>query len=128
MARCVAPGGVLYVTVTNGQLLMSLYTWAERVGIRVRASAWEYSRASARLATGRPEDGFGVPTLSTWRYVHLTPYLARSQWPWLRMFPWSLLNGLLRRFAPSFGFAWQPPLRHMDTTHTAPNKEPRIRY
>ena len=111
MARCVAPGGVLCVTVTNGKLLTSLYRFVTRVGIRVRASWWEYSLSSLRLAAGRPEAGFGVPALAAWRYIHLTPHLARSQWPWLRLLPFLLVDWCMRRFAPSFGFAWQRPLQ-----------------
>ena len=109
MARCVAPGGVLYVTVTNGRLLTPLYTWIERLGVHVRASAWAYSVSSLRLTEAEPEAGFSVPALATWRYIHLTPYLARSQWSWLRLLPWPSLNWCMHYFAPSLGFAWQRP-------------------
>jgi SAM-dependent methyltransferase len=111
MARCVTPGGLLYVTVTNGKLLIPLYRFVTRLGIGVRPSWWEYGLSSLRLAAERPEDGFGVPTLTAWRYIHLTPYLARSQWPWLRALPFPLVDRGMRRFAPSFGFAWQRPLQ-----------------
>jgi ubiquinone/menaquinone biosynthesis C-methylase UbiE len=110
MARCVAPGGVLYVTVTNGRLLTPLYTWVERLGVHVRASAWAYSVSSLRLTEAEPEAGFSVPALATWRYIHLTPYLARSQWAWLRLLPWPYLNWCMHYFAPSLGFAWQRPI------------------
>jgi len=110
MARCVAPGGVLYVTVTNGRLLTPLYTWVERLGMHVRASAWAYSVSSLRLTEAEPEAGFSVPALATWRYIHLTPYLARSQWSWLRLLPWPYLNWCMHYFAPSLGFAWQRPI------------------
>jgi SAM-dependent methyltransferase len=110
MARCVAPGGVLYVTVTNGKLLTSLYKFIARFGVRVRVSWWAYSLSCLHLAKGRPDKGFGVPALTMWRYTHLTPYLACSQWPWLRFLPFPLLNWCMRRFAPSFGFAWQRPI------------------
>ena len=111
MARCVAPGGVLYVTVTNGKLLIPLYRFVTKLGIGVRPSWWEYSLSSLRLATERPEEGFGVPTLAAWRYIHLTPYLARSQWSWLCVLPFPLVDWSMRRFAPSFGFAWERPLQ-----------------
>ena len=119
MARCVAPGGVLCVTVTNGKLLTSLYTCVTRFGIRVRPSAWEYSRSSLRLAAGRPEEGFAMLTLAAWRYTHLTPYLARSQWRWLRLLPRPVLDWLTRRFAPSFGFAWQRPMQGVEVRYAA---------
>jgi ubiquinone/menaquinone biosynthesis C-methylase UbiE len=111
MARCVAPGGVLYVTVTNGKLLIPLYRFVTKLGIGVCPSWWEYGLSSLRLATERPEEGFGVPTFAAWRYIHLTPYLAHSQWSWLRVLPFSLVDWGMRRFAPSFGFAWQRPLQ-----------------
>ena len=93
MARCVTPGGLLYVTVTNGKLLIPLYRFVTRLGIGVRPSWWEYSLSSLRLAAERPEDGFGVPTLTARRYIHLTPYLARSQWSWLRALPFPSWTG-----------------------------------
>jgi ubiquinone/menaquinone biosynthesis C-methylase UbiE len=110
MARCVAPGGILYVTVTNGRFLTPLYTLIERLGWRVRASAWAYSVSSLRLTEAQSKAGLSVPALATWRYIHLTPYLARSQWSWLRLLPLSYLNWCMRSFAPSLGFAWQRPL------------------
>jgi SAM-dependent methyltransferase len=109
MARCVAPGGILYVTVTNGRLLVPLYRVAERAGTRIRADWWAYARASLGLMNAGPERGLGVRALAGWRYVHLTPYLARGQWPWLRSLPLSWLDRALSRLAPSFGFAWQRP-------------------
>jgi len=111
MARCVAPGGVLYVTVTNGKLLMPWYRFVARLGIHVRPSWWEYGLSSLRLAAERPEEGFGVPALTAWRYIHLTPYLARSQWRWLRLLPFPIVDWCMRHCAPSFGFAWQRPLQ-----------------
>jgi SAM-dependent methyltransferase len=107
MARCVAPGGVLYVTITHGRLLLPLFGWLERLGYRVAHSQWDYARASLRPVAGRPEAGFGVAALAGWRYVHLTPHLARSQWPWLHALPYAVLDRVLRRCAPSFGHAWQ---------------------
>jgi len=109
MARCVASGGVLYITVTNGRFLLPLYNLAERLGRRIPASSYAYARASLPITNRAPEHGLGVRSLTGWRYVHLTPYLARSQWPWLRFVPFPLLDWLLSRLAPSFGFAWQRP-------------------
>jgi SAM-dependent methyltransferase len=109
MARCVAPGGVLYITVANGRFLLLLYSVAERFGRRIRVSWREYARASLPMTERAPEQGLGVDALAGWRYVHLTPHLARSQWPWLRLVPLSLLDWLVSRVAPSFGFAWQRP-------------------
>lgn len=111
MARCVAPGGLLYVTVTNARVLLPLYRCAERLGYRVRQACWEYARLSMRLADAHPEDGFQVPGLTGWRYLHLTPYLLCSQWAWCRCLPLPCLDWLTSRFAPSFGFAWQRPLK-----------------
>jgi len=111
MARCVAPGGILYVTVTNSRLVLPLYRAAERLGYQVRQACWDYARLSLRLTEGRPEDGFRVPALAGWHYVHLTPYLICSQWSWCRLLPPACLDWLARRVAPSFGFAWQRPLR-----------------
>ena len=56
MARCVTPGGLLYVTVTNGKLLIPFSLLVTRLGIGVRPSWWEYSLSSLRLAAERPED------------------------------------------------------------------------
>ena len=110
LARCVAPGGLLYITVTNARLLLPLYRLAERTGCQIRQACWEYARLSLRLGEACPEDGFRVPGLAGWRYLHLTPYLLRSQWSWCCLLPLSYLDWLTRRFAPSFGFAWQRPM------------------
>ena len=107
MARCVAPGGVLYVTVTNSRFLLRLFRLAECLGYKVARSQWAYAQASMRLAAWEPQLGFGVPSLAGWHYVHLTPYLICSQWPWLRAVPLPLLDWLARRLAPSFGYAWR---------------------
>ncbi|MGE3540972.1 MAG: class I SAM-dependent methyltransferase [Candidatus Tectimicrobiota bacterium] len=112
MSRCVAPGGLLYITVTNARLLLPLYKLAEQAGYQVRQACWDYARLSLRLADGRPEEGFCVPGLAGWRYIHLTPHLLRSQWSWCRWLPLGCLDHLTRRFAPSFGFAWQRPLHN----------------
>jgi len=128
MARCVAPGGMLYVTVTNSRILLPLYRLAERLGYQVRRTWWEYARLSMRLAESRPEDGFSVPTLAGWCYIHLTPYLICSQWPWLRLLPRPVLDWLTRRFAPSFGFAWQRPIQGVEARYAAESKGPRGCY
>ncbi|HXQ23441.1 MAG TPA: methyltransferase domain-containing protein [Candidatus Acidoferrales bacterium] len=109
MTRAVAPGGVLYVTLANSRLLLPSYRLVERFGGRVRQTWWEYARACQRLSTDRASAGFGVPALAGWRYVDVTPYLARSHWSWVRVVPLSLLRAALSRLAPSFGFAWQRP-------------------
>jgi ubiquinone/menaquinone biosynthesis C-methylase UbiE len=109
MARCVAPGGILYLTVTHSQLLLPLYRLAELLGCTIRHNRWAYARSSRGLSNLRPREGFGIPSLAAWHYVHITPYLARSQWPWLRLLPGPVLDWLMRQCAPSFGHAWQRP-------------------
>jgi SAM-dependent methyltransferase len=109
MARCVAPGGALYVTVANGRMLVPMYTVLERLGRSVRPVAWAYARACTRLAAWGPENGFDIAALRGWQYVHVSPYLARGTWPWLRSVPLPLLDAVCRRVAPAFGFAWRRP-------------------
>lgn len=115
MARCVAPGGALYLTVANSPLLVRLYNVVERLGHRVRADHWQYARASLSLFDSPPEHGFDVPALVGWRHFDITAPLARSAYPWLCAVPRRLLAPLVRRIAPSFGFAWQRPAeqRHL---------------
>ena len=109
MARCVAPGGVLYVTITNGKLLLPLYTLARKIGVRIPASWQTYARNSAPLSREHPERGFDLPALRGWAYIHLTPHLMRSAWPFLRFAPFPLLNGAARLLSPTFGYAWRRP-------------------
>jgi SAM-dependent methyltransferase len=106
MARCVAPGGVLYVTVANSRFLLPLYRTAGWLGYSVPEGFIAYARACARLQ-GRLENGFGVESLRTWRAVDVTPHLARVQLSMAT--PLWLLRPVAARLAPSFGFAWQRP-------------------
>ncbi|RME50880.1 MAG: class I SAM-dependent methyltransferase [Caldilineae bacterium] len=109
MARCVAPGGGLYVTLTNGKLLLPLYAFARRVGVSVPASWQAYARNSAPLAGEHPERGFDLPALRGWQFVDLTPHLIRATSPPLRLVPLPLLGWVARRLSPTFGFAWRRP-------------------
>ena len=108
MAACVNPGGILYVTVTNGRLLCPVYKWAQRLGRPVPESWWHYARASTAIQNGNPQTGFDLPALQGWRFIHLSPQLLRSSWPWLPL-PTKVLDFLLSLFSPTFGFAWQRP-------------------
>ena len=108
MARCVAPGGVLYVTMTNGKTLTRWYSFANNVGIRVHAGWWFYAKSSLRLL-GLPARGFGLDVFQGWRYVNVTPHLARATLPISCAVPVPLLAWLLKWIAPSFAYAWQRP-------------------
>src|SRR5262249_44896251 len=121
MARCVAPGGVLYVTVTNGRLLMPWYRFVARLGIHVRPSWWAYGLSSLRLPVARPGWGFGVPAVPAWRSLRLTPYLTRSQWCGWRHLAFPIVDWCMRRFALSFGFAWQRPLQDVEMQYAPQN-------
>jgi SAM-dependent methyltransferase len=109
MARCVAPGGVLYVTVTNGAVLRPLYALARSLGRHVPDNWRAYAQASLRLRDGRPETGFGVRALSGWRHVDVTAHLLAASSPWLGRLPLGAVARVLRPIVPSFGFAWQRP-------------------
>ena len=109
MAECVAPGGVLYVTVTNGKLLVPLYNLFEKLGVRVEEGWWHYAQSSLRFASLSASDGFRLMALHGWRHVAVTPYLARAQCALLRFVPIFALSWLLQYAAPSFGYAWQRP-------------------
>jgi SAM-dependent methyltransferase len=106
MARCVAPGGVLYITVANSRFLLPLYRVARWLGRPVPASFIAYARACARLRGGL-KDGFGVASLHAWRAVDITPHLALGQLSLAA--PLWLVRPITARVAPSFGFAWQRP-------------------
>lgn len=109
MARCVRRGGVLYVTFTNGPWLLRVYALVRRLGLRVPPSWQRYAEMSVRFARESPHDGMGVFALRGWRFVDVTPYLAQAHWRVLRILPRAFLSWLTRRFAPSFGYAWQKP-------------------
>ena len=108
MAQCVAPGGVLYVTMTNGKTLARLYTGVEKIGIRVRNGSRFYAQSSLRFV-GSPGDGFGITGVRGWQFVNVTPHLIRANLPFLRVIPLSILTRIFTLFAPSFGFAWRRP-------------------
>ena len=91
MARCVTPGSLLYVTVTNGKLLIPLYRFVTRLGIGVRPSWWEYGLSSLRLAAERPGwlwsahshslalySPDAMPALSQWSWLPCTPIPPRG--------------------------------------------------
>ena len=108
MGRCVAPSGILYVTIVNGRLLLRLYAIARKLGFPIRENWWAYAtKANASLKVLIPEDGMGVLKMMNWRFVDVTPYLVQSQWPWSRLMPISFLRWIMRFIAPSYGYAWQ---------------------
>ena len=110
MAQCVAPGGVLYVTITNGRELVPLYALLKKIGVEIGDGQRRYAKSSLRIAQFSAEDGFGIDALRGWRYVNITPHLARARLPILCPVPISVLAWILEYLAPSFGRAWQRPL------------------
>lgn len=106
MAECVSPGGVLYVTMTNGKTLSPFYSVLTKLGLRVETSWWHYAQSSLRFTAWSPADGFGIAALSGWRYVNVTPYLARASLPVMRALPLAVLSALVKYGASSFGHAW----------------------
>jgi SAM-dependent methyltransferase len=109
MARCVAPNGVLCINVTNGVLLQSLYRLAEYFGKAIPGNWRFYARASTPIVQSKLNDDYHMNGLEGWHYIHLTPYIIRSQFPIMRYFPISLLDIVSRRLAPTFVHAWQRP-------------------
>ena len=107
MAECVAGGGVLYVTMSNGRWLTRAYEAAERMGKSVRASSWHYARASLKFPLEQAADGFGLRALEDWHFVDVTPYLARAAYGTLRGLPMSVTSRMVSVVSPSFAFAWQ---------------------
>ncbi|HLO30013.1 MAG TPA: methyltransferase domain-containing protein [Anaerolineales bacterium] len=108
MGRCVAPGGMLYVTIVNGKLLLKIYSIGETLGFRIREDWWLYAHnAQTNFNTPRPDEGLGILNMSEWRFIDVTPYLLQSQWTWTRLIPMPLLARLTQRIAPSYGYAWQ---------------------
>lgn len=110
MARCVAPGGVLYLTMANAAVLLPFYRMRRALALLIHPSSVKYAENSGEILQYRPERGFGLPCLANWRYIHITPHLLHSQFSVLRFVPASLLGWVARCVAPSFGFAWQRPL------------------
>jgi demethylmenaquinone methyltransferase/2-methoxy-6-polyprenyl-1,4-benzoquinol methylase len=109
MARCVAEGGLLCVTVTNGPLLKKVYALAEFFGGRIRESWWAYAEASSPIIADWPEKGYNIPALAGWCYVHLTPFLVRGRFILLRALPVSMLRALSRRLSPTHVHIWIKP-------------------
>ncbi len=110
MAECVAPGGVLCVTVNNGTLLNPLYSILEKIGVRIPESWWLYAKSSLRFAHYRADEGLGVDVLKEYNYTDLTPWLARVSYPILSLIPVPILGWLLQKLAPSLGHAWRHPI------------------
>jgi len=109
MARCVAPGGILSINVTNGIILRPLYRFAEGLGKKIPESWWHYVRASEPIVRENPAEGYGISELSEWHYVHLTSFMIRSQSLILRGLPFSWISRISMRFSPTFVHAWQRP-------------------
>ncbi|MGZ6249195.1 MAG: class I SAM-dependent methyltransferase [Syntrophales bacterium] len=109
MTRCVAPGGLLCITVTNGPLLKKIYALVEFVGGHIRESWWAYARASSPIVAESPERGFNLPALAGWRYVHLTPFLVRRKFQFIGMLPFAVLNTISFRLSPTQVHIWIKP-------------------
>jgi ubiquinone/menaquinone biosynthesis C-methylase UbiE len=110
MTRCVAPGGLLCITVTNGPLLKKIYTLAEFMGGRIRESWWAYAEASSPIVSNWPERGFNISALNGWRYVHLTPFVILGKFPFFGALPFTLLNAISHRLSPTHVHIWIKPL------------------
>lgn len=112
MARCVAPGGLLCITVTNGPLLKTIYTLAEFAGWHIRESWWAYAEASLPIVADSPERGFNISALAGWRYVDLTPFSVRGRFIICRAFPLSMVKALSRRLSPTHVHIWIRPMEN----------------
>jgi SAM-dependent methyltransferase len=110
LAECVAPGGILYMTVTNGKSLEPFYAFAGKLRRPIDQGSLAYAKSSLRIAERDASLGFGLEGLRDWHFVDATPYLARAQFPILRYMPISLLSRFLRLVAPSFAYAWRRQL------------------
>lgn len=110
MAQCVAEGGVLYITMTNGRRLAQWYRLGNLFGIRVSDAAWHYVRSSVRFSFERVQHGFDLGALEGWEYTNMTPYLGRTVYPVLRMLPLGVAAVLLDAAAPSLAYAWRKPV------------------
>ena len=109
MTRCVAPGGLLCITVTNGPLLKKIYALVEFLGGHIRESWWAYAKASSSIVAESPERGLNIPALAGWRYVHLTPFLIRRKFQFIGMFPFAVLNAISYRLSPTQVHIWIKP-------------------
>jgi ubiquinone/menaquinone biosynthesis C-methylase UbiE len=109
MTRCVAPGGLLCITVTNGPLLKKIYAFVEFVGGHIRESWWAYARASSPIVAESPERGFNIPALAGWRYIHLTPFVSRRKFQFLGVLPFAVLNAISYRLSPTQVHIWIKP-------------------
>jgi len=109
MTRCVAPGGLLCITITNGPLLKKVYALAEFAGGHIRKSWWAYARASSPLVSAWLERGFNIPALAGWRYLHLTPFVIRGKFPFSVVLPFAVLNAISYRLSPTHVHIWIKP-------------------
>ncbi|MFQ5455908.1 MAG: class I SAM-dependent methyltransferase [Nitrospirota bacterium] len=109
MACCVSPGGLLYLTVTNGITLLPIYTLLSKIGLHISPASLEYAKASISIMQEDPGDGFGLSSLKGWTFFNITPYLAYNQFSIFRLIPIGLLNRLMSCLSPSLGYAWRRP-------------------
>jgi SAM-dependent methyltransferase len=110
MTRCITPGGLLCITVTNGPLLKKVYALAEFVGWRIRESWRAYATASSPIVADLPERGFNIPALAGWGYVHLTPFVIRGEFPFSGALPFAALNAISYRLSPTHVHIWIKPM------------------
>jgi ubiquinone/menaquinone biosynthesis C-methylase UbiE len=109
MTRCIAPGGLLCITITNGPLLKKIYAIAEFLGGCIRESWWAYARASSPIVVDWAETGFNISALDGWRYVHLTPFVIRGKHPFLGVLPSAVFNSISYRLSPTHVHIWIKP-------------------
>ena len=107
MARCLAPGGILYITVTNGRFLAPVYRLIEAVGGTVRQGWKQYAANGRKIMAMRPDKNFLVD--DTLRFQDLTTPLVRQEIPLLRLAPSWLLAPGLRWFSPTHVYCWTKP-------------------
>jgi ubiquinone/menaquinone biosynthesis C-methylase UbiE len=109
MARCVAPGGCLYITVANSPALLKKYALEEKLGRAVRLSSKSYANACLPMFEQDPARGWELPALAGWDYIDVTPYLARAAAPALAVVPIGITSRLMHYAAPSLGHLWKRP-------------------
>ncbi len=109
MARCVAPEGYLYITIANSPMLLRRYAIQEMFGARILASWWSYARACLPLYEVSAAQGLGLADLKRWRYVNVTPHLARASFGGGRYVPRAWMAATVPLLASSFAHAWQRP-------------------